>query len=131
MVIAYNDTIRSESELEKVCETSWLGNTCEELASGSQKIGFQAEVLENLTLESLKDLLIQKMPIIALLDTALLYSGLQGFGHFVVITGLKKNKVHYHDPDMRDNLTIDTQVFFNAWAKFSFKGIKIWKSMKK
>jgi len=34
MVIEYNGIQLSETELEDVCETSWLGNTCEELASG-------------------------------------------------------------------------------------------------
>ena len=37
MVIEYNGIQLSETELEDVCETSWLGNTCEELASGVKK----------------------------------------------------------------------------------------------
>ena len=131
MISAYNGIEVAEPELEKVCKTSWLGNTCEELAFGSQEIGFQTEVIENLTLESLEDLLEHGRPIIALVDPALIYSGLQGFGHFVVVTGLDDGIIHYHDPDMEANLAIDSQIFFNAWAASSFKGVKIWKSMKK
>ncbi|MGR3177688.1 MAG: hypothetical protein ACUZ8E_06490 [Candidatus Anammoxibacter sp.] len=71
------------------------------------------------------------MPIIAIIDPALIYDGLRGFGHFVVITGLENGMIHYDDPDMEANLTIDSQTFFNAWATSSFKGVKIWKSMKK
>ena len=81
--------------LENLCETSWLGNTCEELASGSQELGLSAEAVENLTKDGL-DFLRDGIPLIALLDPAMLYDGIQGFGHFVVITGLERGMVYYH-----------------------------------
>ncbi|MGR3177687.1 MAG: cysteine peptidase family C39 domain-containing protein [Candidatus Anammoxibacter sp.] len=46
MVLAYKGVEVTESALEEVCKTSWLGNTCEELATGSQEIGFQASYRE-------------------------------------------------------------------------------------
>ena len=58
MVLAYNGIERSEVELEDLCETSWLGNTCEELASGCQKLGFRAEVVENLAQDDLEGVMI-------------------------------------------------------------------------
>lgn len=131
MVAAYNGIEISETELEDICETSWLGNTCEELASGAQKLGFAAEVIENVDQRWVKDLLEKGIPIIALLDPAILYEGIHGFGHFVVITGLEEDMVYYHDPDLENDLAKDIQVFFAAWAKYSFKGATIWKSMKK
>ncbi|MEW6420087.1 MAG: cysteine peptidase family C39 domain-containing protein [Nitrospirota bacterium] len=130
MVMAYNGIKKSETELEETCETSWLGNTCEELATGAQKAGFEAEVIENATMESLEDSLRSGIPIIALLDPAVLYGGVQGFGHFVVIFGLKEGMVYYHDPDLDKDLVKDAKAFFDAWSKYSFKGIKIWKSMR-
>ncbi len=39
--------------------------------------------------------------------------------------------VYYHDPDFDKELARDADVFFNAWSKYSYKGVKIWKSMKK
>lgn len=131
MVMAYHGVEQPETELEEVCETSWLGNTCEELASGAQKLGFEVEVIENITLESLEDSVRSGTPVIALLDPALLYGGIQGFGHFVVIIGLEKGLVYFHDPDLEKDLSKDTRIFCNAWASYSFKGVKIWKSMKK
>ena len=131
MVLDYNGIRLSEKELEDIFETSWLGNTCEELASGVEKLGFLSEVVENFTLESLKETLNKGMPIIALLDPAVLYGGLQGFGHFVIIIGFEQNVIYYHDPDMGLELTKDVQSFFTAWVKFSFKGVTIWKSTKK
>jgi len=131
MVIAYNGTELSETELEEVCETSWLGNTCEELAAGVQEVGFLSEVIENIMFEGLEESLKSEMPIIVLLDPAVLYGGIQGFGHFVVVIGLEKGTVYYHDPDLGSVLAKDARLFHEAWEKFSFKGIKIWKSMKK
>lgn len=131
MVLDYNGIRLSEKELEDIFETSWLGNTCEELASGIEKFGFLSEVVENFTLESLKETLKKGMPIIALLDPAVLYGGLQGFGHFVIIIGLEENVIYYHDPDMGIEFAKDVQSFFTAWEKFSSKGVTIWKSTKK
>lgn len=131
MVVAYNGTVISESELEEVCETSWLGNTCEELASGANKLGYEAVVMENMTLDDLEDSLKADIPIVALLDPAVLYDGVQGFGHFVVINGLTENAVCYHDPDLEKDLSKNTQVFLRAWARYSFRGLKLWKSTKK
>jgi Papain-like cysteine protease AvrRpt2 len=90
-----------------------------------------SEVVENFTLESLKDTLEKGVPVVALLDPAVLYGGLQGFGHFVIIIGLEQNAIYYHDPDMGVELAKDIQLFFTAWGKFSFKGVTIWKSTKK
>lgn len=131
MVLDYNGIRLSEKELEEIFETSWLGNTCEELASGVEKLGFLSEVVENFTLESLKETLNREMPVIALLDPAVLYGGLQGFGHFVIIIGLEQNVIYYHDSDMGMELAKDVQSFFISWEKFSSKGVTIWKSTKK
>jgi uncharacterized protein YvpB len=58
-------------------------------------------------------------------------SKIQGFGHFVVIIGWGKGMVYYHDPDIEKDLSKDTRIFLNAWARCSFKRVKIWKSVKK
>ena len=76
MVLEYNGIRLSEKELEDIFETSWLGNTCEELASGVEKLGFLSEVVENFTLQSLKETLNRGIPVIALLDPVVLYGGL-------------------------------------------------------
>ena len=121
----------SENNLEEVCETSWLGNTCEELAVGVQKVGFSAELIENFTKERLEEILQSGTPVVALLDPAVLYGGLQGFGHFVVNTGVEGDTIHYHDPDMGPGLAKNRDMLFTAWEKFSCKGVRIWKSTKR
>lgn len=131
MVLAFLGKDIPESDLEETCETSWLGNTCGELVQGSMKYGFEAEEIENMTPDYVTKLLTNKFPLIALLDPAVLYGGLEGFGHFVVITGLKGDTIYYNDPDRGENVTAPVERFFNAWGRFSFKGVRVWKYTKK
>lgn len=131
MVFAFHGKWVSELELEEACETSWLGNTCGELVRGAEKFGFDAEEVDHVTLEYLSSRLEKKSPLIALIDPAVLYGGLEGFGHFVVITGLENDKIYYNDPDLDKNLARNITDFMRAWEKFSFKGVRTWKSTKK
>ena len=68
---------------------------------------------------------------IALLDPAVLYGGLEGFGHFVVIIGFGHDIIWYHDPDLKGDLMRNVSDFMKAWGKFSCKGVRIWKSTKR
>ena len=129
MFIAFCCKDIKEFELEEACETGWLGNTCGELVQCVKKYGFEAEEIENITIDYVKTILRKNHPIIALLDSAILYGGIEGFGHFVVITGLEDDKICYNDPDMDKEITKNITDFFKAWNKFSFKGVRIWKSM--
>ena len=131
MVLAFHGKEISEFELEDICETSWLGNTCGEIVSGIKKLGFDAEEIDLATTKYLLSQLDKKHPLIALIDPAVLYGGVEGFGHFVVITGIENDKIYYHDPDLDKDLTKTISDFMKAWKKFSFKGVRVWKSMKK
>lgn len=131
MILASEGMDYSENELEFTCETGWLGNTCEEIAKGVKKLGFESEVIENITIEDLKELVKNKYPIIALLSPSILYGGIVGFGHFVVIIGLDEEKIYYHDPAIEKDLSKGIDIFFDAWGKYSFKGVRVWKSTKR
>lgn len=131
MVLAFHGKDISEFELEESCETGWLGNTCGELVKGVEKFGFKAEEVDNVTLKYLSSQLEKKYPLIALIDPAILYGGIEGFGHFVVITGIEDDKIYYHDPDLDRDMVRGVSDFIKAWEKFSFKGVRIWKSTKK
>ena len=108
-----------------------VGNTCSELIQGIKKYGFEAEEVEHITIDYLLSVLTDNSPVIALLDPAVLYGGIEGFGHFVVIIGLEGNKIWYHDPDLKDDLMRDVSDFMKAWGKFTCKGVRIWKSTKR
>lgn len=96
-----------------------------------ERFGFKSEEVENIDLEYLHNELKKNRPLIALIDPAVLYGGIEGFGHFVVITGLENDEIYYNDPDFENDLAKNSKDFLNAWKKFSFKGVRIWKSMKR
>ena len=131
MIMAFEGMSHFEIEVEEVCETSWLGNTCEEIGEGAKKLRFEAEVVENMTIGYLTELLQHNHPIVALVSPSVLYGGLQGFGHFVLITGLDEKNVYYHDPDLKEGMSKEISLFFSAWEKYLYKGVKVWKSMKR
>ena len=131
MVMAFEGKSLSEAEIEKICKTSWLGNTCEDIVKGARKLGLESEIIENFTKKHLAKLLQDRHPVIALIDPSVLYGGIPGFGHFVLITGLEKEEIYYHDPDIKEDLSIKVNIFFSAWEKFHFKGVKVWKFMKR
>ena len=78
MVAAFHEKEISELDLEDACETSWLGNTCSELIQGIEKYGFEAGEVEHITIGYLLSALTDNSPVIALLDPAILYGGLEG-----------------------------------------------------
>jgi ABC-type bacteriocin/lantibiotic exporter with double-glycine peptidase domain len=130
VLMSYGKDI-SESDLEEACDTSWLGNTPGELVTGIKKFGLEAEELEGVTVDYLAKMLQEGFPLIALIDPAVLYGGIEGFGHYVVIIGHEENNIAYHDPDLGREQSRPIADFFGAWRRFSFKGVRIWKSMKK
>ena len=77
MVFAFYGKNVVEPELEEACETSWLGNTCGELVKGSMEYEFMAEKVENINVEYVSKMLKKKLPLIALLDPAVLYRGIE------------------------------------------------------
>lgn len=131
MVFKFYGKEVSEFELEEACETGWLGNTSSELVACIEGFGFMSEEVERINVQFIKKAIEKNRPLIALIDPAVLYGGLEGFGHFVVITGITNDKIYYNDPDIDKDLARDIKDFFKAWEKFSFKGVKIWKSTKK
>lgn len=131
MVLALHGKAISETELADVCDTGWLGNTPGELVAGIDKLGFNAMEIEGITIEYLSHALQEADPIIALIDPAVLYGGIEGFGHYVVIIGIENNSIIFHDPDMDSGQVRASSDFFKSWSGFSMKGVRIWKSMKK
>ena len=68
---------------------------------------------------------------IALVDFVVLYGGIEGFGHFVVIMGIEGDSVSYHDLDLNGELSRAAVEFLSAWGRRSCKGVRLWKSLKK
>ena len=59
----------------------------------------------------------------------ILYGGIQGFGHFIVITGFDNNNITYHDPDIPDGQDAKCSIerFMQAWSALKCWVIKLQK----
>ena len=80
-------------------------------------------------MDGLKYTLENDNPVIVLLDAGILYGGIQGFGHFIVITGFDNNNIIYHDPDIPDgqNAKCSIDRFIQAWSALKCWAIKLQK----
>jgi len=131
MVLEYWGLAVSEDELVELSETTELGTDRFKLVEAALKVGLEADTFLGISLEEVDKAIRDGLPIIALIDPSELYGGIAGVGHFVVIIGLKKDAVFYHDPAMGDHLSIARETFERAWREFDCRGIRVWKPTKR
>ncbi len=129
MILKCIGTSASEEEIVKACGTTELGTTPSQLVKGSKVFGFDADALKYEDIDDLIQALKCGNPIIVLLDAGILYGGVQGFGHFVVITGFDNNEIRYHDPDIPDGQDAKCNIdkFIQAWSALKCWVIKFQK----
>ena len=80
-------------------------------------------------MDGLKYTLENDNPVIVLLDAGILYGGIQGFGHLIVIRGFDNNNITYHNPDIPDgqNAKCSIDRFIQAWSALKCWAIKLQK----
>ena len=129
MLLEYFGISASEEDVTKACKTTELGTTPSQLVKGSDILGLDADALKYEDLEDLKHTLKSGNPVIVLLDAGILYGGIQGFGHFVVVTGFDSNDIIYHDPDIPDgqDARCSIEIFMQAWSALKCWAIKFQK----
>ena len=129
MLLKYTGTSASKEDVAKACGTTELGTTPLQLVKGSKVFGFDADAFKHEDIDDLKYLLKNGNPVIVLLDPGILYGGIQGFGHFIVITGFDNNNITYHDPDILDgqNAKCSIDRFMQAWSALKCWVIKLQK----
>lgn len=129
MLLKYVGISASEDDVAKACKTTELGTTPSQLVKGSEIFGLDADALKYEDIEDLKHTLKSGNPVIVLLDAGMLYGGIQGFGHFMVITGFDNNDIIYHDPDIPDGKDVRCSIerFMQAWSALKCWAIKIQK----
>ncbi|NUO79027.1 C39 family peptidase [candidate division KSB1 bacterium] len=117
----------TESELINICGTSSFGTTCEQILEAAQLVGLTGETFKIRTIAELDGILKKRLPIIALIDAAVLYGGPPLSGHFVVVLKTKSDEIVYHDPAMGPNRTVAIGLFLKAWQVFNLRGVRLWK----
>lgn len=117
MLLAFFGINASEEEIEKACETTELGTTSTQIVSGASKFNVELVAIKNATLQDIKKLL-EKNPVIVLIDPSHIYGGIEGFGHFIILVGLENDEIIYHDPDILDGefKRCAIQTFLKAWS---------------
>ncbi len=129
MLLKYFGTSASEEDVAKACGTTELGTTPMKLVKGSKVFGFDADAFKYEDMNDLKYTLENGNPVIVLLDAGILYGGIQGFGHFIVITGFDNHNITYHDPDIQDgqNAKCSIDRFMQSWSALKCWAIKLQK----
>ncbi len=103
MVLSYLQIDKSESEINALCQADFSGTTCGQIADAAEQLNLHSEVLMNITVDVLRQILEDQLPFIALVDGGILYGGIPGFGHFIVIVGIEGEYIIYHDPEIGPN----------------------------
>lgn len=126
MIVSAFGKETTEDELIELCGTTLFGTTCNQIQEAAINLGFYAETFVQISKKEVVNYINDKLPLIALVDAAELY-GSMPVGHFVVILELKQKIIIYHDPAIGANQKIHANTFLNAWQKFDFRGVLIWK----
>lgn len=127
MVLDFFGTALTEDELAERCGTTLLGTGRVELAQAAIGLGLTAQLADHLARDDVQTQLSQGRPVIAWLDPSLLYPGVFGCTHAVVIVGLESNTVHYHDPKTGADVAVAWPQFHAAWDRRQRKGVILWK----
>ncbi|MGH7454982.1 MAG: cysteine peptidase family C39 domain-containing protein [bacterium] len=122
----------TETQLIQLCGTNEFGTTCEQIYEAAQLLGLQGEVFKGLNENEfeLVKFLKKRLPVIALIDAAVLYGGNPVSGHFVVALNMQNDQIFYHDPTMGPSRSVPVKLFLSAWKVFNFKGVRLWKAKK-
>ncbi|MCZ7401173.1 MAG: C39 family peptidase [Candidatus Methanoperedens sp.] len=117
MILAFLGIIKTEEEITEVCDTTELGTTPTQISQAFEILGIKASSVKNTNIEELKNEIKEGRPVIALIDPSSINGGISGFGHFIVIVGIKDEEIEYHDPDEPEgkNLKCDFEAFIRAW----------------
>lgn len=117
MVLAYHRIIKTEDEVTEICDTTELGTTPTQISAAFEKFGIRASSIKNANIDELKNEIKEGRPVIVLIDPSHISGGISGFGHFIVIVGIKDQEIEYHDPDepKGESIKCNFETFLMAW----------------
>src|SRR5689334_1693993 len=105
-VLSYWGSEVDEADLMALLHTnSEVGTYPEGIAKGARSLGFDAEVVENLTVDELERLTVDGYPVIALAqvwlserDAGRALEKIWDNGHYIVVIGVDQDHVYFQDP---------------------------------
>ncbi|WP_440948320.1 C39 family peptidase [Methanosarcina sp. T3] len=105
-------------------ETDRKGTTPSGIVEGAEKMGFRAEIRENLTLDDLRDSINKGVPVIVRLQAwknADQSWEMNASSHYMVVIGIDSKNVYFEDPWILGNRGyIPHDEFIERWHTFSY-----------
>ncbi|AKB54749.1 hypothetical protein MSBRM_1751 [Methanosarcina barkeri MS] len=106
-------------------ETERKGTTPSGIVEGAEKMGFRAEIRENLTLDDLRDSINKGIPVIVRLqawkDENQTWE-MNASSHYMVVIGIDSKNVYFEDPWILGNRGyIPHDEFIERWHTFSYE----------
>jgi hypothetical protein len=98
-----------------------------ELAQAATGLGLAARLVDHLARDDVAGCLSQGRLVISWIDPSLLYPGVFGCSHAVVIAGLELDSVLYHDPEVGADVVAAWTQFQGAWERRQRKAVILWK----
>jgi predicted double-glycine peptidase len=123
-VLSYWGNDVDEAELMALLHTnSEVGTEPEDIAKGARSLGFDAEVIDNLTLDQLERFTAEGYPVIALAQVWLserdAHRSLEDIwdnGHYVVVLGVDQDYVYFQDPFIQmSKAFVPRKTFADHW----------------
>lgn len=126
MLLSALGITQDETTLARLCGTTALGCTAQDLVTGAQSAGVNAELLPIKSEPAATAALSNLVPFVAMIDLAALNNGPLFQWHFVVVLGLDQNDVLFHDPADGPDRRALRDDFLTAWATAGYRGVRLW-----
>ena len=126
MLFAALGVVSDEATIAPHCGLTPLGSTVQDLVTGAQALGFNADLLNVFGESAAVSALSRQTPFVAMIDLAGLYGRGRLFQwHFVVPLESKQNQVIFHDPADGPDRVAKLDDFLSAWAA-GYRGMHVW-----
>lgn len=116
MLLDYQGVKKEEKGLRLLFHTTPLkGGSWPRVKDGLKELNIEFEWGINFSLEELKSLVQQNMPVVVSIDIVFL-GGDEHQSHTVVVTEMTDEFVIVHDPERGESMRIDIKQFLEAWS---------------
>jgi ABC-type bacteriocin/lantibiotic exporter with double-glycine peptidase domain len=119
MVLRYYGEDRSEEELARLTNCSEeRGVEAEQLTKVAKEFGFQAEIVDNAEIDTIREFVIdKKIPIIVDWFS-------EDDGHYSVVTDIDQENIYIQDPEFGRLRAMRLEKFYRVWFDFPGKFIE-------
>ena len=126
MLFAAMGATHDEATIAQHCGTTASGCTLQDLVTGAQAFGLNANLLHCPSEADAVAALSQNVPFVTMIDLAGLSGGPMFQWHFIVALELTGNEVVFHDPAGGPHCRAKVDDILSAWAFGGYLGVRVW-----